>query len=340
MIPALKWLPPNEPNRLGSSAISLLEDFLTLDWRKRITAIDALNHPYFRNAPLPARPGDLPTYEDSHELDRRKFRGQKADLPPAPAGGTVGMGPNGDWAPGTVQPNGGAHVSGPPSRDHRGPGWVQDRALPGSGPRNHQGGSFENRLQPPPPPRPERVPLPHDEHRLMPSHESLPKRPGWQNRNEPAPRYVGPSRAPPQHSRPGDSVANGHRYPPSRSSNIDTYVPSYSDNVPAGRPPPRDDRQASQSRDDMRPFRENRDRERNYRDRLQRLPRDRDGWHADDHRVSYREHPPAYADKSNGRPYGDGSNGLPYEERAHRRTRSRSPDRLNNRDRERDLHRR
>ncbi|KAL9057820.1 MAG: hypothetical protein Q9206_002190 [Seirophora lacunosa] len=73
----------------GSSAISLLSELLKLDWRKRINAIDALKHPYFTNHPLPARPGDIPRFEDSHELDRRKFRGQKLERPPAPAGGSA-----------------------------------------------------------------------------------------------------------------------------------------------------------------------------------------------------------------------------------------------------------
>lgn len=85
----------------GSSVISLLGELLKLDWRKRINAIDALQHPYFKSPPLPAKPGDLPQFEESHELDRRKFRGQRAALPPAPAGGTVGMGPNGEWVNGS-----------------------------------------------------------------------------------------------------------------------------------------------------------------------------------------------------------------------------------------------
>ena len=88
-------------HRQGSSAISLLSDLLKLDWRRRINAIDAKNHPYFKNHPLPARPGDLPKFEDSHELDRRNARGQKPALPPAPAGGTVGLDFNEDW---TTQP--------------------------------------------------------------------------------------------------------------------------------------------------------------------------------------------------------------------------------------------
>ncbi|OJJ55331.1 hypothetical protein ASPSYDRAFT_81450 [Aspergillus sydowii CBS 593.65] len=79
-------------------AISLLTELLKLDWRKRVNAIDALKHPYFSTPPLPARPGDIPTFEDSHELDRRRFRGQRAAMPPAPAGGSVGMGRNGGWS--------------------------------------------------------------------------------------------------------------------------------------------------------------------------------------------------------------------------------------------------
>ncbi|KAH1546741.1 serine/threonine protein kinase, CMGC, CDC2/CDK sub [Aspergillus fumigatus] len=70
-------------------AISLLEELLKLDWRKRINAIDAINHPYFSSPPFPARPGELPSFEDSHEFDRRRFRGQRGAIPPAPAGGSV-----------------------------------------------------------------------------------------------------------------------------------------------------------------------------------------------------------------------------------------------------------
>jgi serine/threonine-protein kinase BUR1 len=102
-------------------AISLLSELLRLDWRKRINAIDALKHPYFSVAPLPARPGELPHFEDSHELDRRKFRGQKAAMPPAPAGGSVGMGPNGGWTA-----NSGPRT-GPESRKPRIPGGARPR---------------------------------------------------------------------------------------------------------------------------------------------------------------------------------------------------------------------
>ncbi|KAK3179418.1 hypothetical protein Dsin_032781 [Dipteronia sinensis] len=101
-------------------AVSLLTEFLKLDWRKRINAIDALQHPYLHTAPMPARPQDLPQYEDSHELDRRKFRDQQAKPPPAPAGGSIGAGAQGDWG-----------INGQPlPYDARGPGRG-----PGRGPR-------------------------------------------------------------------------------------------------------------------------------------------------------------------------------------------------------------
>ncbi|KAF7128625.1 hypothetical protein CNMCM5793_003413 [Aspergillus hiratsukae] len=113
------------------TAISLLGELLKLDWRKRINAIDAINHPYFSSPPLPARPGELPSFEDSHEFDRRRFRGQRGAIPPAPAGGSVGMGPNSGWATN----------SGPrPATDNRNsriPGAARVGRLHAHGNQNH-----------------------------------------------------------------------------------------------------------------------------------------------------------------------------------------------------------
>ncbi|KAL2753879.1 hypothetical protein ACRALDRAFT_1056243 [Sodiomyces alcalophilus JCM 7366] len=121
----------------GSGAISLLKELLRLDWRTRINAVDALQHPYFKMAPLPAKPGDLPTFEESHELDRRKFHDRKAALPPAPKGGTVGMGPeahgaNAGFGSGDVYGGrNGVNGSGYRTGDERRPAWQRDRILPG-----------------------------------------------------------------------------------------------------------------------------------------------------------------------------------------------------------------
>lgn len=78
---------PASPTSQGPLAISLLSELLKLDWRRRINAIDALKHPYFTTEPLPAKPGDLPHFEDSHEFDRRQFRSQRPRAPGPPNDG-------------------------------------------------------------------------------------------------------------------------------------------------------------------------------------------------------------------------------------------------------------
>lgn len=194
----------------GSSAISLLGELLKLDWQKRINAIDALEHPYFKNPPLPAKPGDIPHFEDSHELDRRKFRGQKAALPPAPAGGTVGMGPTGDWANGSgpVNSNGiprprnsaGSYQNGPPQYQSRRNGY--DNRIPHP-PPDYRGPPFG----PPPPHRPAWA---RDANGLPP--RPPPTSAGWGEPPESARGRPPPPRGPP---------------PVGQRPQVDTYIPSY-----------------------------------------------------------------------------------------------------------------
>ncbi|KAL9602613.1 MAG: hypothetical protein Q9219_001757 [cf. Caloplaca sp. 3 TL-2023] len=204
----------------GSSAISLLNELLRLDWRKRINAIDALQHPYFRNHPLPAKPGDIPQFEDSHELDRRRFRGQKAALPPAPAGGSVGMGANGDWANGPAA----APYQGPPRPRGGAPGFPNPQQQHLS-----QRNDYDSRVSHPPPGQ--RIqgsagPPPPPPHRPAWAREAngLPPRPppsivgssggiGWSN----DPTADGPrTRAPIR-----GALAPGVR------GHVDTYIPNY-----------------------------------------------------------------------------------------------------------------
>ncbi|KAI1449793.1 Pkinase-domain-containing protein [Annulohypoxylon stygium] len=235
----------------GSSAISLLKELLTLDWKSRINAIDALEHPYFKTAPYPAKPEDIPTFEDSHELDRRKFHDRKAALPPAPKGGTVGVGafegPNASFGSGDGYGNRmngryqARHGGGYRGDDTRRPAWA----------RGDQ---------------------PHMDHRL-PQRPPPPDYPGngWDN--------------PAEHH---DSYRD--RAPRNRGGNrpdVDTYIPSYraggrDDRPPREDRPPRDDRRRWDDRDDRRHDWDRRDREYDDRSRASqtrsrsRSPRDRD----------------------------------------------------------------
>ncbi|THW53238.1 Pkinase-domain-containing protein [Aureobasidium pullulans] len=208
----------NRFRNLHPEAQNLLAELLKLDWRKRINAWDALKHPYFHSQPLPSRPEDLPRFEESHELDRRKHHEKRAAMPPAPAGGTVGMGPDEAWGAG------GGRNYGPPNGytgyDRRGP---RDQRVP------------------PPPPRA------YDS--CAPSHDTPPlaRRPAWQNGPDsrrpplpPPPHMNGSSHLPPPPPnghlppRPPPPAADGRLAPrapppnPRGGPNVDTYIPSYS----------------------------------------------------------------------------------------------------------------
>lgn len=59
---------------MGELGVDLLSHLLTLDPHKRYNALDALAHPYFSSEPLPFEPHQLPKYEESHEIDRERFK--------------------------------------------------------------------------------------------------------------------------------------------------------------------------------------------------------------------------------------------------------------------------
>ncbi|KAB8214376.1 kinase-like domain-containing protein [Aspergillus novoparasiticus] len=194
------------------AAISLLGELLKLDWRKRINAIDALKHPYFSNHPLPAHPGELPYFEDSHEFDRRRFRGQRAVMPPAPAGGSVGMGPNGGWSS-----NSGTRTSAD-SRNSRIPGAARfgksnSHGSQGNVPRR----SFDNRNNEPHQSRAKQ----DDSHRALSSWQKeggLPPKPPLPSHQGWVPSYTG---------RVGRDRTHLGRFGGRPDSNVDSYVPTY-----------------------------------------------------------------------------------------------------------------
>ncbi|KAI0747044.1 kinase-like domain-containing protein [Daedaleopsis nitida] len=78
---------------LGPETVDLLDKLLVCNPRQRLTAAQALDHDYFWTDPLPADPKSLPTYEASHEFDKRGRRHQ------APAGGGAPPPPHGDAPP-------------------------------------------------------------------------------------------------------------------------------------------------------------------------------------------------------------------------------------------------
>lgn len=202
----------------GSLFISLLGELLKLNWRKRINAMDALEHHYFKSHPLPAKPGEIPQFQESHELDRKKFREQKAHLPPAPAGGTVGMGLDGDFVNGASHSS---HHSQYRSRAAVG-GYLSDQQ---AHPPRHsvyenrpQGPPREFRGPPPPPPPQSRRPAWPPEANGLPPRPPPPMNPVWagQVHRGNAPRDEIRGRLP---AREGGVVG---------VPRVDTYIPSYS----------------------------------------------------------------------------------------------------------------
>ncbi|KAK0528437.1 serine/threonine protein kinase, CMGC, CDC2/CDK sub [Tilletia horrida] len=107
--------------------LHLLEQMLALDPKKRISAREALAHPWFWKRPYPADPKKLPKYEPSKEMDRAKREAkqlalleqqQKAMMPPQGMG-VMGMGYN---MPGGMHAHAGHHGPGHMHGAHAGHG--------------------------------------------------------------------------------------------------------------------------------------------------------------------------------------------------------------------------
>lgn len=69
-----RTLESNFGDLLGEDGVDLLSGLLNLDPYKRLNALDALDHTYFKVDPLPIKPYELPKFEESHEIDKERFK--------------------------------------------------------------------------------------------------------------------------------------------------------------------------------------------------------------------------------------------------------------------------
>ena len=58
-------------------AINLIDKLLTLNPKKRPTAKDAIRSAYFKSAPMPAQPEEMPQFQSVHEYQAKKIRAQE-----------------------------------------------------------------------------------------------------------------------------------------------------------------------------------------------------------------------------------------------------------------------
>ncbi|CDO77957.1 hypothetical protein BN946_scf184971.g7 [Trametes cinnabarina] len=114
---------------IGPETVDLLDKLLVCNPRERLTASQALDHDYFWTDPLPADPKTLPTYEASHEFDKRGRRHQP------PAGPTM-FPHHADMPHRPLPPPTGAlhHGRPPPPREAFRNGPPLHRYPPGPGP--------------------------------------------------------------------------------------------------------------------------------------------------------------------------------------------------------------
>ncbi|PPQ72284.1 hypothetical protein CVT24_004673 [Panaeolus cyanescens] len=143
---------------IGPETVDLLDKLLVINPRQRITASEALDHRYFWTDPMPADPKTMPSYEPSHEFDKRGHRNHHPPLPAvpqmqmgdhhqnrhghggvAPPGGgfnrhgpggpmgmnNMGMGPGGMGGPPGLPPP--PQIHGGPQYGGQGPGGGYDR---------------------------------------------------------------------------------------------------------------------------------------------------------------------------------------------------------------------
>lgn len=62
------------------TGVDLLSGLLALDPMRRLTAADAIAHEFFSTEPLPVEPGELPKFEESHEIDKERYKQLKDEI--------------------------------------------------------------------------------------------------------------------------------------------------------------------------------------------------------------------------------------------------------------------
>ncbi|KAJ1558223.1 Cyclin-dependent kinase 11B [Cladochytrium tenue] len=78
--------------RLTESGVNLLSRLLTYDPKKRMTASEALKHPYFTESPLPLDPQLFPTFPSKSAGERRRRLDDASPSAPRAAHGAEGLG--------------------------------------------------------------------------------------------------------------------------------------------------------------------------------------------------------------------------------------------------------
>ncbi|KAJ8457301.1 hypothetical protein ONZ45_g18364 [Pleurotus djamor] len=121
----------------SAETLDLLDQLLVCNPKERLTASQALDHRYFWSDPLPADPRSLPSYESSHEFDRR------AHHRPPP-----GRRPNHQQHPPPQEQHNPPPPPGPPRQQHR-----QNRPdRRNNNPNNNSSNANHHNQYPPPPP--------------------------------------------------------------------------------------------------------------------------------------------------------------------------------------------
>ncbi|KAG5638003.1 hypothetical protein H0H81_002271 [Sphagnurus paluster] len=190
---------------VGTDTCDLLDKLLTCNPRERITASQALDHEYFWTDPLPADPKTLPSYEASHEFDKR---GQRHHQPPPNA------------FPHAFPP----HQQHNPQNQHN-PHQQQHQQHQYNNrppPQQHMGGGLGMHRNPHPSHNQRHMPYPpQHQHHGPPPHGPPPHGPSIHGPQGPPPHgpYPGAPLGPGPGPGPGFEGRNNHHGPPSQYHN-------------------------------------------------------------------------------------------------------------------------